>query len=223
MDLIFGKLLNVTVFIAGVFWVLAFLKNTNAFDFVKSHIQEWLSQSFQLGEFSINIASILLFLVSLYFAFYLSGLLNGLFYDEKRSTDSGKKTNLGSYIFLLRLMIISAGFVVGMLVAGIPLSNINLIIGAFSVGIGFGLQHIINNLISGIIIAFEKPIYVGDIIEVDGVTGKVTDIGMRATKVDTSDGAEYIIPNGELISKKMKNWTLSSKKFKVEMNLSVSH
>jgi len=83
------------------------------------------------------------------------------------------------------------------------------------------LQNIINNVVSGLILAFERPIYVGDIIEIDNVKGKVTDIGLRATTVDTMEGAEFIVPNGELISKKMKNWTLSSKNFKIEIQILV--
>jgi small-conductance mechanosensitive channel len=94
---------------------------------------------------------------------------------------------------------------------------------ALGVGIGFGLQSVILNLISGIIIAFEKPIYVGDIIEIEGARGRVTDIGLRATKVDTADGAEFIVPNGELTSKVLKNWTLTSRTYKIETTFSVDH
>ncbi|MCU0382324.1 MAG: mechanosensitive ion channel, partial [Chitinophagaceae bacterium] len=135
--------------------------------------------------------------------------------------------SIGSYaispasiiIFFLVLYLsfyLSGGFIIGMVMAGIPLNSVSLFFGALGVGIGFGLQGLIANLISGIIIAFEKPLYVGDIIEVDGQRGRVTDIGLRATKVDTSDGAEYVIPNGELITRTMKNWTLTSKNYKLE-------
>jgi potassium-dependent mechanosensitive channel len=110
-------------------------------------------------------------------------------------------------MLLLRLFVISTGLIIAMIVAGIDLSKVNLIIGAMGVGIGFGLQNIINNVVSGLILAFERPIYVGDIIEIDNVKGKVTDIGLRATTIDTMEGAEFIVPNGELINKKMKNWT----------------
>jgi small-conductance mechanosensitive channel len=109
-----------------------------------------------------------------------------------------------------------------MIIAGIPLNNLNLFVSALGVGIGFGLQSLIANLISGIIIAFEKPVYVGDIIEVDGTRGRVTDIGIRATTVDTTDGAEFIVPNGDMIGKVLKNWTLTSKHFKVETNINTS-
>jgi small-conductance mechanosensitive channel len=147
--------------------------------------------------------------------------LNGLFYDEKRSVESENKSNLGSYMLLLRLLVITSGFIIAMIVAGIDLTKVNLVIGALGVGIGFGLQNIINNVVSGLILAFERPIYVGDIIEIDSVKGRVTDIGLRATTIDTMEGAEFIVPNGELISKKMKNWTLTSKNFKIEIQIMV--
>ncbi len=222
VDLIYQKLVNIVTVLAVVYWLVAFLKNINAYDFITDRITELFSRSTMIAGYPINIGSILIFIIILYFAIYLSSLLNGMFYDEKRSEETDNKTNLGSFMLLLRLSIISAGFIIAMIVAGIDLTKINLIIGALGVGIGFGLQNIINNLVSGLILAFERPIYVGDIIEVDHVKGRVTDIGLRATTIDTMEGAEFIVPNGELISKKMKNWTLTSKNFKIEIQIMVS-
>jgi small-conductance mechanosensitive channel len=222
VDLIYQKLVNIVTFLAVAYWIVAFLKNVNAYDFLNEHITDLFSRSTVIAGYPINIGSILVFIIILYFAIYLSSLLNGLFYDVKRSEETDNKTNLGSFMLLLRLTIITAGFIIAMIVAGIDLNKINLIIGALGVGIGFGLQNIINNMVSGLILAFERPIYVGDIIEVDNVKGRVTDIGLRATTIDTMEGAEFIVPNGELISKKMKNWTLTSKNFKIEIQIMVS-
>ena len=221
VDLIYSKLVNIVTFLAVIFWISSFLKNINVYPFLKNEVSNWFSLSTNIAGHSINISSILTFILILYFAIYISGLLKGLFYDEQRSSETESKTNLGSYAVLLRLFIISCGFILGMIITGIDLSKFNLIIGALGVGIGFGLQSIFNNLISGLILAFERPIYVGDIIEIDGVKGRVTDIGLRATTVDSMEGAEYIIPNGELISKKTKNWTLTSKNFKIDIQIIV--
>lgn len=148
----------------------------------------------------------------------------GLFLDEKRTEESTDKTSLASIVIILRLFIIAAGFVLGMLIAGIPINNLNLFVGALGVGIGFGMQSFFANLISGIIIAFEKPLYVADIVELeDGTRGRVTDIGIRSTTVDTADGAEYTIPNNEMIGKVLKNWTLSSKLYKLQIELNVDY
>jgi small-conductance mechanosensitive channel len=221
VDLIYQKLVNIVTFLAVVYWFIAFLKNINTYEFIKNGISDLFSRSTIIAGYPINFGSILIFIIILYFSIYLSGLLNGLFYDEKRSEESENKSNLGSYMLLLRLFVITSGFIIAMIAAGIDLTKVNLLIGAFGVGIGFGLQSIINNVVSGLILAFERPIYVGDIIEIENVKGKVVDIGLRATTIDTMEGAEFIIPNGELISKKMKNWTLTSKNFKIEIQIMV--
>jgi small-conductance mechanosensitive channel len=223
VDLIYDKLLYLVRFIAVAFWFSSFIVNINAREFLEHHVLGFFTQQITIGSVSVSPGGLLIFFIVLYLAFYLSGLLDGLFYDEKRSNDMSGKTSLGSIVLMLRLFVIASGFILGLVLAGIPLTNLNLFVGALGVGIGFGLQSLISNLISGIIIAFEKPIYVGDIIEIDGSKGKVTDIGIRATKVDTSDGAEYIVPNGELISKVLKNWTLTSRIFKIESSFSIDH
>ena len=93
--------------------------------------------------------------------------------------------------------------------AGFSLQNLGLLAGALGVGIGFGLQNIINNFISGLILAFERPVTVGDIINVSGSEGVVKKIGIRASVIKEYDGSEVIVPNAELISNKVINWTLS--------------
>jgi potassium-dependent mechanosensitive channel len=223
VELIYEKLLYLVRFIAVAFWFSSFVVNINARDFIRQHVVGFFSQQITIGSVSVSPGSMLIFFIVLYLAFYLSGLLDGLFYDEKRSDDMSGKTSLGSIVLMLRLFVIASGFILGLVLAGIPLNNLNLFVGALGVGIGFGLQSLIANLISGIIIAFEKPIYVGDIIEVEGSKGRVTDIGMRATKVDTADGAKFIVPNGEMISKVLKNWTLTSRNFKIESSFVVDH
>ena len=94
--------------------------------------------------------------------------------------------------------------------------------GALGVGIGFGLQSVVNNFVSGLILMFERPIKVGDRIETTGRLGTVTRIGMRASTVRTFDGAEVIVPNGDLISKEVINWTLSDKRRRVEVSVRVA-
>ena len=93
--------------------------------------------------------------------------------------------------------------------AGFSIQNLGLLAGALGVGIGFGLQNIINNFISGLILAFERPVTVGDIINVSGSAGVVKKIGIRASVIKEYDGSEVIVPNAELISNKVINWTLS--------------
>jgi small-conductance mechanosensitive channel len=215
VELIYRKLLTLVRFLATLFWFWSLILNLNLDEFVRDNLFSILNRQVTIGSYAISPGSILVFFLILYLAFYLSGLLDGLFYDEKRTSESTSKTSLGSIVIMLRLFVLASGFIIGLIIAGIPLNSVGLFFGALGVGIGFGLQGLIGNLISGIIIAFEKPVYVGDIIEVENQRGRVTDIGLRAIKVDTGDGAEYLIPNSTLTGQTMKNWTLTSKQFKV--------
>ena len=92
-------------------------------------------------------------------------------------------------------------------ILGFPLTNLALIAGALGVGIGFGLQNIVNNFISGLILLFERPIKVGDLLVIDGQWGTVKEIRVRSTVFETSDRSVLIIPNSQLISGKVLNWT----------------
>jgi small-conductance mechanosensitive channel len=223
IDLIYRKLLNLVRFLAVSLWFYTFLVNINALEFLKDNVFNLLSTTFSVASFTFTPGGLLVFFIILYFSFYISGLMDGLFYDEKRTNETGGKTSLGSIVLMLRLFIIAVGFIMGLVIAGIPLNSLNLFVGALGVGIGFGLQSLIANMISGLVIAFEKPIYVGDIVEVDGIHGKVTDIGLRATKIDTFNGSEHIIPNSEFVSKTLKNWTFTSRHYRIESSFVVSH
>jgi small-conductance mechanosensitive channel len=102
------------------------------------------------------------------------------------------------------------------------LTKLTILAGAFSVGIGFGLQNVINNFVSGLILLFERPIKVGDVIDVGGNVGEVSRIGIRASVIRTADGSEIIVPNGSLISSQVTNWTLSDRKRAVEVSVNVA-
>jgi potassium-dependent mechanosensitive channel len=115
--------------------------------------------------------------------------------------------------------VFSVGFLLAVAASNFPLDKLTIIISAFGVGIGFGLQNIVNNLVSGLILAFEKPINIGDVIQVDGHMGTMKEIGIRSSRVATGDGSEVIIPNGDLISHQVINWTLSNNNRQVELKV----
>jgi small-conductance mechanosensitive channel len=122
---------------------------------------------------------------------------------------------------MLHYVILLIGFFVALGALGIDLAKVTLLAGAFTVGIGFGLQNVINNFVSGLILLFERPIKIGDVIEVGGNAGEVTRIGIRASVIRTADGSEIIVPNGSFISGQVTNWTFSDRQRAVEVSVNV--
>jgi small-conductance mechanosensitive channel len=111
----------------------------------------------------------------------------------------------------------------GLSAAGVDMSKFTVLTGALGVGLGFGLQNTVSNFVSGLILLFERPIHVGDTVEVGGLVGIVRRIGARSSTVVTYQGAEVIVPNGNLLSNQVINWTLSSQWRRVDVRLSVAY
>jgi small-conductance mechanosensitive channel len=116
-----------------------------------------------------------------------------------------------------------AGLFVALAAAGFEVSQLAIVVGALSVGIGFGLQNVVNNFVSGLILMFERPIQPGDVVEVSGTSGKVREIGMRATTLSTFEGADVVVPNGMLLNEKLINWTLSDMDRRIDVNVGVAY
>jgi small-conductance mechanosensitive channel len=107
--------------------------------------------------------------------------------------------------------------------SGIELNKFSVLTGAIGVGLGFGLQNIVNNFVSGLILLFERPIHVGDTVDVGGLVGIVRRIGARSSTVVTLQGAEVIVPNSNLLSNQVINWTLSSQWRRVDVPVRVAY
>jgi small-conductance mechanosensitive channel len=107
--------------------------------------------------------------------------------------------------------------------AGVELNKFTVLTGALGVGLGFGLQNIVNNFVSGLILIFERPIHVGDTVEVGGLVGTVRRIGARSSTVVTYQGAEVIVPNSNLLSNQVINWTLTSQWRRVDIPVRVAY
>jgi small-conductance mechanosensitive channel len=127
---------------------------------------------------------------------------------------------ISSTVYYLLLLLV---FFIAVNAGGIELNKFTLLTGALGVGFGFGMQNIINNFVSGLILQYERPIHINDILEVEGVTGKVTRIGVRSSTLQTPQGAEVIIPNANFISGKVVNWTLSESMRRAELAIGVAY
>lgn len=134
--------------------------------------------------------------------------------------DQGLQETLATAIGYALLVI---GFLVALELVGIDLSTLAIIAGALSIGIGFGLQNIANNFVSGLIILIERPIKVGDRIEVGSVHGRVVRISARSTAVRTNDNIDIIVPNSELISDRVTNWSQKDTRVRFRVPVGVSY
>lgn len=129
----------------------------------------------------------------------------------------------GAIAGLTRYVLFSAGLVLALGTLGIDASQIALVAGALGVGVGFGLQGIVANFIAGLVLMLERPVRLGDRIEVGGLTGAVQRIGLRSSTVRGDDGAEVIVPNETLIGREVVNWTLSDRKQRVQVQFGVAY
>nr|VFK18523.1 MAG: Mechanosensitive ion channel [Candidatus Kentron sp. LPFa]VFK33385.1 MAG: Mechanosensitive ion channel [Candidatus Kentron sp. LPFa] len=131
----------------------------------------------------------------------------------------------GRYAFttLTQYGIVGAGLVAIFDIVGLDWSKIQWLVAALSVGLGFGLQEIVANFISGIILLFERPIRVGDVVTIDNTTGMVSRIRIRATTIVTWDKQELLIPNKDLITGRLTNWTLSDKMSRITITVGIAY
>jgi small-conductance mechanosensitive channel len=119
--------------------------------------------------------------------------------------------------------LVALGFSWAVLASGMEVSRFGFLVGTLGVGIGFGLQNVVNNFVSGLILLYERPVQAGDIVEVGAVSGEVTRIGVRSSTVRTFAGAEVIVPNATFISAEVTNWTLSDRQRRIELPVGVAY
>ena len=170
----------------------------------------------------LTLGNIITFLLIIWLTIWITRIVRYILEDEIMPRIHLERGVPGAISLMVRLTLITVGFLIAIAASGVEMRSLAILLGALGVGIGFGLQNIFNNLVSGIIIAFERPVQEGDIIEVGDLTGVVQEIGIRASRIRTYEGAEVIIPNGNLISNQLINWTLADKKRRAEVQVSVS-
>jgi len=189
-----------------------------------STLTGWLTEPlFTIGNASFSASGLIklfVFLVLLGLAshFLRKTLLRRVF--AKARIDPGTAYaigNLASYLF------ITIGLLVGLQASGIDLSALTVLFGAVGVGVGFGIQTIMSNFISGLIILFEQPIRVGDHIQVGDLDGKVIRIRARATEIQTNSEISVIVPNSEFITQRVINWSLGSDRIRMSIPVRVAY
>jgi small-conductance mechanosensitive channel len=217
-----NKLRRMLWIITILAWSFSILRNLTFYDETYHFIDFFFNKPRTIGSITYSYSSGVLFLLIIWISSVLSQFVS-FFFDQNRDEAIHKKSKLGSLALIVRIGIWTAGFLIAIAAAGIPINKISILLGALGVGIGFGLQNLVNNLVSGIIIAFERPIQIGDIIEIAGKTGTVQEIGVRSSKINNGEGANIIIPNGDLLSQQLTNWTLHDRSRRVHILISVPY
>ncbi|MFW0717872.1 mechanosensitive ion channel family protein [Pedobacter sp. N23S346] len=208
-------------FLCILLWVMVLLINLSLIGGLWSWLSEVLSKPRVFGSIHFSFGNILFFVIIVYIANKLQKHVPLLFGEERITFNEGSG-HKGSKVALVRLVIIVAGVLLAVMASGLPMDKLTVVLGAFGVGIGLGMQNIVNNFVSGIILIFEKPFRIGDYVELADKKGKVRDIGIRSSKLLTPQGSEVIIPNGDLLSGRLVNWTLNNDFIKTELIFKVS-
>ncbi len=179
---------------------------------------------FNIGETPVAGDDILRVIVILTVAFLLSRGLRHAIRRISDSDSSGTQASLYTVGRLSHYTIIIFGLFIALSSIGLDFSNLALVAGALSVGIGFGLQSIVNNFVSGLIILFEHSLRVGDYIELDnGLTGTVKSINVRSTLINTNDNIDIVVPNSEFVTTRLTNWTLGERILRVRIPFGVAY
>ncbi len=178
-------------------------------------VDEILNRKLEYGQVSFSLGGVIGFVLTLWVSWGLARFISFAANEElftRVKLSPGVPYALTTFT---RYTILVLGFLVAMAAVGLSIDRIALLVSALGIGIGFGLQAIVNNFVSGVIVLFERPLRVGDLVQIDTLIGEVRDIGIRATKVRTFDGSDVLVPNGDLMASRLVNWTLSDRKRRI--------
>lgn len=215
-----GRLIYFAAFIA---WVLLSLGAFSLRAPVLHRAQAIINAEIAVRSLHLSLGGVLAFALTVWVALLLSRFLR--FVLEEDIYDRFRVAPGTSYALstVLHYIILVIGFFAALAAVGVDMTKFAIFAGAFGVGIGFGLQHIFNNFFSGLILLLERPVRVGDVIALGGVTGVVQRIGIRASVIRLPDASELIVPNGQLISEKVTNRTLPSRQARIDLRVGVAY
>jgi small-conductance mechanosensitive channel len=183
----------------------------------------WIGTGFTVGSLRVNPTRIVLALLTLTTLLMLSGWVRSRLrrrWLTRTTMDRGARE---ATVTIMGYVGVALAFVIALAVAGFEFTNLAIIAGALSVGIGFGLQAIVNNFVSGLILLFERPIKTGDWIVVGNTEGYVKRISIRSTMIQTFDRADVIVPNSDLIANQVTNWMLYDPRGRIRVPVGVAY
>ena len=217
-----GRIRRGLLSVAVLFWLLAVLQWLMLRDRLFGAARRFLTAEFAFGSIHVSPGDVLAFAITVAGAFLLSRFVRFLLDEDVYPRARLKRGVSYAISNMLHYLILLAGFFLAVAVLGFDMTRVTILAGAFSVGVGFGLQNVFNNFVSGLILLFERPIKIGDVVQIEDASGVVERIGVRASIIRTTNGSEIIMPNGKLISERLINWTLSSRQHGIELPIAVA-
>jgi small-conductance mechanosensitive channel len=217
------RLRSAIQFAAICLWVIYSLYTLGLSEDLSAAGADLLQVRWQLGAAEISMRALASFFAVLLGAVLFSRALRFVLNEEILPSIRLPRGAPGLVDALSRYGIMLLGFFIALAAAGVDLSKVTLLISALGVGIGFGLQNVVNNFVSGLILVFEHPVQVGDAIEVGSTFGEVRRIGFRASVLRTPDGADVVIPNAELTGARFTNWSLSDRLRRISIPVGVAY
>jgi len=209
--------------VAVVTWFVVLFSTLGVHDAVRPLVNTVLTAPLGYGNFQVTTGGILAFGLTLWISRFLARLISVVFEQRilnRMALPQGAPFALAT---MTRYAVMVIGFLIAVSALGFELGNLALVLSALGVGIGFGLQNVVGNVVSGLILLFERPIRSGDLVQIEGLQGEVMRIGIRASVVRTFDGAEVIVPNSDLVTGRVTNWTLSDRRRRVTIPVGVSY
>lgn len=209
------------IFGLGFLWVtLDYFRLRDAF---VGYAKGALAESVQLGEVDISLGEVLAFCLGIWAAVVVSRVLSTALEE-----DVAPRLKLGPGVpaaaaLIVRYTVLALGFLLAAAAAGIGLSQLALFAGALGVGVGFGLQNVVSNFVSGLLLIFGRPVKIGDTIDIVGFRGTITKIGIRSSTIRSWNGADVIIPNSKLIESELVNWTHDDASMRVDLAIGVAY
>ena len=214
------KIVNV---IAILFWLQSILGTVGIYESIKTFVIDVFVTPLEVGTISISLEEVFFAFLVVVLTLTLNRFIRIVVTEGGLDRYKLQRGVPNAISLVVRYTLIVIGFLLALSVAGIDLTTFSLLAGALGIGIGFGLQNIISNFVSGLILVFERPLQEGDVVEVNSLLGIVKNIGVRSSNIRTYTGSEVVVPNESLISKELVNWTLSDPNKRLEIRVGVDY
>ena len=208
---------------AIVVWFLVTLRAFHATQSFREAAGSLLRARMKVGGLDLALGDVVAFAVTLWIAIWLSRALKFALDEVVLPSLDVRRGSAAAISTTAKYAVIGVGFGSAVLAAGVEMTRFTVLAGTLGVGIGFGLQNVVNNFVSGLILLYEQPVQVGDIIELGQLSGEVRRIGVRSSTVRTPQGADVIVPNSNFISAEVVNWTGSDRSRRVDIALGVAY